>query len=215
MAVLVCGLNPSIHSAEAGVGFVTGSNRFWPGARAAGLVSADRDTFGALIHDGVGMTDLVKRATRRADELDRLEYQDGFARVERLVAWLRPRVVCFVGLSGWRVAVDSQAKAGLQNRDLAGRPVYVMPSTSGLNAHCQLPDVIDHLVRRSPPRRSGLISSCAPSARRVRPTRGPADRRGRPSDRSRPVLDALCEGREWPAPPPCRRWPDQANPDSG
>ncbi len=150
MAVLVCGLNPSIRAAEAGVGFVTANNRFWPGALAAGLVSTDRDPFAALNRDGVGMTDLVKRATRRADELDADEYRTGLARVERLVAWLQPRIVCVVGLSGWRAAVDRKAKAGLQPERLAGRPVYVMPSTSGLNAHCRLPDVIDHLteVRR-------------------------------------------------------------------
>lgn len=150
MAVLVCGLNPSIHAAEAGIGFVTGSNRFWPGALAAGLVSVDRNPFGALRQNGVGMTDLVKRATRRADELVAAEFRSGLERIERLVGWLQPRVVCFVGLSGWRVAVDRKAKAGLQAQTLAGRPVYVMPSTSGLNAHCQLPDVVDHLteVRR-------------------------------------------------------------------
>lgn len=150
MAVLVCGLNPSIHAAEAGVGFVTPSNRFWSGALTAGLVAVDRDPYQALNRDGVGMTDLVKRATRRADELDANEYRNGLARVERLVAWLQPRIVCFVGLAGWRTASDRQAKVGVQARALGGRPVYVMPSTSGLNAHCQLPEVIEHLteVRR-------------------------------------------------------------------
>lgn len=150
MAVLVCGLNPSIHAAEAGVGFVTPNNRFWAGALTAGLVSVDRDPYRALDRDGVGMTDLVKRATRRADELDGDEYRTGLARVERLVGWLQPRVVCFVGLSGWRAAVDRTAKPGLQAAELSGRPVYLMPSTSGLNAHSQLPDVIEHLteVRR-------------------------------------------------------------------
>ncbi len=145
MSVLICGLNPSVHAAEAGVGFVTASNRFWPGAQAAGLVTVDRDPFAAL-SDGVGMTDLVKRASRRASELDRREYRAGLARVERLVSWLRPRLVCFVGLSGWRAAVDTKATAGLQARDLAGAAVYVMPSTSGLNTHCRLSDVVEHLT---------------------------------------------------------------------
>jgi len=155
MNVLMCGLNPSIHAAEAGVGFVTGSNRFWSAAMAAGVVSVDRDPHGALHRDGVGMTDLVKRATRRADELADDEYRTGLGRIERLVAWLQPGVVCFVGLSGWRIAVDRRAKAGLQPRSLGGRPVYVMPSTSGLNAHCRLPDVIAHFteVRRLSARR--------------------------------------------------------------
>jgi TDG/mug DNA glycosylase family protein len=50
-----------------------------------------------------------------------------------------------VGLSGWRAAVDAGARAGLQPEPLAGRPVYVMPSTSGVNAHAQLPELAAHL----------------------------------------------------------------------
>jgi TDG/mug DNA glycosylase family protein len=145
MRMLVCGLNPSLHSADLGVGFGRAGNRFWPAALAAGVVSVDRDARHALEHHGIGMTDLVKRATPRADELAAHEYRDGLARVERLCAWLRPASVCMVGLSGWRVAVDRTATAGWQERDLGGSPVYVMPSTSGLNAHSQLPDLTGHL----------------------------------------------------------------------
>lgn len=145
MRVLVVGLNPSLHAADAGVGYVTPSNRFWRAALQAGLVTADRDPWHALRHHGVGMTDLVKRATRRADELHAEEFRAGVARVDRLCARLRPGVVCVVGLAGWRAAVDRQAVVGLQERRLGGRPVYVMPSTSGLNASSQLPDLTAHL----------------------------------------------------------------------
>ncbi|MEM7142599.1 MAG: uracil-DNA glycosylase family protein [Actinomycetota bacterium] len=145
MRLLVCGLNPSLHSADLGVGFGRAGNRFWPAALGAGIVSVDRDARHALAEHGIGMTDLVKRATPRADELDRSEYVDGLGRVERLCAWLRPAAVCMVGLSGWREAVDRKATAGWQARDLGGSPVYVMPSTSGLNAHAQLPDLTEHL----------------------------------------------------------------------
>jgi hypothetical protein len=41
--------------------------------------------------------------------------------------------------------VDGAARAGLQPETFGGRPVYVMPSTSGLNAHTQLPALVDHL----------------------------------------------------------------------
>lgn len=145
MRMLICGLNPSLHSADAGVGFARPGNRFWPAAIDTGLVSVDRDPLHALAHHGIGMTDLVKRATRRADELDRAEYVAGLQRVERLAEWLQPEAVCFVGLSGWRAAVDKSAKAGWQPRGLGGRPIYLMPSTSGLNAHSQLPDLTAHL----------------------------------------------------------------------
>lgn len=145
LRLLVCGLNPSLHAADAGVGFVTPGNRFWPAALAAGLASRDRDPRHALHHHGLGMTDLVKRATPRAAELTATEYRDGLARVERLCAWLRPTAVCFVGLAGWRAAVDRRARPGWQDRGLGGVPAYVMPSTSGLNAATPLADHVAHL----------------------------------------------------------------------
>jgi double-stranded uracil-DNA glycosylase len=145
MRLLVCGLNPSLHAADAGVGFVTPGNRFWPAALAAGLVTVDRDPVRALVHHGVGMTDLVKRASPRAAELTRDEYADGLARIGRLAEWLHPAAICFVGLAGWRAATDKRAIAGLQERTVGGRPVYVMPNTSGINGSSSLADLTEHL----------------------------------------------------------------------
>jgi TDG/mug DNA glycosylase family protein len=144
MRLLVCGLNPSVYSADVGIGFARPGNRFWPAAIAAGLVSVGRDPRAALAA-GIGMTDLVKRATPRADELTRDEYRAGLARVERLVQWLQPGAVCFVGLAGWRDAVDRRALAGEQPEGIGGRPAYVMPSTSGLNARTPPRELADHL----------------------------------------------------------------------
>ena len=145
MRLLVCGLNPSLHAADAGVGFVTASNRFWPAAADAGLVPGRVSPAIALRRHRLGMTDLVKRATRRADELTAREYRDGLTRVERLAAWLEPGAVCFVGLGGWRAAVDRRAGPGIQDVEIGGRPVYLMPSTSGLNARVGRADLADHL----------------------------------------------------------------------
>jgi len=146
MRLLVVGLNPSEYSADRGFGFARPGNRFWPAAAAAGLVTRTHDPVYALRVDGIGMTDLVKRATPRADGLTAAEYRDGLARIERLVAWLQPRAVCFAGLAGWRAAVDRKAVAGVQGRTLGGRPVYVMPNPSGLNAHDTVVTLTDHLL---------------------------------------------------------------------
>lgn len=146
MRLLVCGLNPSLVAADAGVGYAGRSNRFWPAAAAAGLVTVPRDPEIALAR-GVGFTDLVKRATRSAAELTPQEYRDGLARVHRLVEWLRPGAVVFVGLAGWRAAVDRAARPGWQAEPLGGAggvPAYLMPSTSGLNARVPLDALTDH-----------------------------------------------------------------------
>ncbi|HZP28690.1 MAG TPA: uracil-DNA glycosylase family protein [Acidimicrobiia bacterium] len=145
MRLLVCGLNPSIYAADRGVGFARPGNRFWPAALAAGILSRDRDPAHALAHHGIGMTDLVKRATTGAGELTVGEYRAGAARVRRLVEWLQPRAVCFVGLAGWRAAVDRRAVAGVRPDGFGGRPAYVMPNSSGLNAHATPAILAEHL----------------------------------------------------------------------
>lgn len=145
MRLLVCGLNPSVYAAEAGVGYARPSNRFWAAAGAAGLVDHLRDPAAALRQHAIGMTDLVKRATARSAELSRDEYRAGAERVRRLVEWLEPQAVCFVGLEGYRAAVDARASIGWQPTPFGGRPAYVMPSTSGLNARSRPHDLADHL----------------------------------------------------------------------
>jgi TDG/mug DNA glycosylase family protein len=145
MRVLLCGLNPSLYAADAGVGFARPGNRFWPAALAAGLVSRDRDPDHALRVHRVGSTDVVKRATVGADELTADELRAGMGRVERLCEWLRPGVLCLLGLAGWRAAVDRRAGAGPQEQRLGGVPVYVMPNPSGRNAHTTPAALVDHL----------------------------------------------------------------------
>ncbi|HEX4490428.1 MAG TPA: mismatch-specific DNA-glycosylase [Acidimicrobiia bacterium] len=145
LRALLVGLNPSLYSADAGVGFARPGNRFWPAALAAGLVTRDRDPLDALCAHGVGMTDLVKRATARADELSDDEFRAGAARVRALVEWLTPASVCFVGLSGYRIAVDRRAVAGWQRERFGGAATYVMPNPSGLNAHAPPAVLAEHL----------------------------------------------------------------------
>ena len=145
MRLLVCGVNPSWYSADAGVGYARPGNRFWPAAMAAGIVTVDRDPVAALVGHGVGMTDFVKRPSRTAAEVTGAEYRRGFERVERLVAWLRPGAVLFTGLSGWRDVVNPKAVAGVQPEAIGGRPAYVMPSTSGLNARTPPAELAGHM----------------------------------------------------------------------
>lgn len=146
MRVLVCGLNPSVVAADAGYGYAGPTNRFWRAAVASGLVTRPRDPLGCAVHDGVGMTDMVKRATPNAAMLAVEEYRAGAERVRRLVQWLQPGLVLFVGLAGWRAAVDRTSTAGLQPEPFAGAPAYVMPSTSGLNAHSRPAELTAHMA---------------------------------------------------------------------
>jgi len=147
MRLLVSGLNPSLHAADAGVGYAGPGNRFWPALAEAGLLppGADRDPWRLLAAGGIGMTDVVKRATTKASELATAEYRTGVERLDRLCALLAPEAVVLVGLAGWRAGADRAATPGWQERRLGPSPVYVMPSTSGLNAGTSRADLVAHL----------------------------------------------------------------------
>jgi TDG/mug DNA glycosylase family protein len=146
MRALIVGLNPSVLSADRGIGFARPGNRFWPAAIESGLVTRALDPFRALTVDRVGMTNLVRRATVGAKELTRAEYGEGAQRLDRLVEWLRPASVVFVGVTGYRLAVDKTATLGWQHSQFGGTRTYVMPNTSGLNAHARPADFTAHLA---------------------------------------------------------------------
>jgi TDG/mug DNA glycosylase family protein len=146
LGLLVCGLNPSLGAANTGVPFVGPSNRFWSAATRAKLVERERDPWDAL-RRGMGFTDLVKRPTRSASELRPAEYTAGLVRLEKRVRQEGIKAICFVGLDGWRRAVDPKAAPGWIEGGVSGRPAYLMPSTSGRNAHSDLASLARHLRR--------------------------------------------------------------------
>jgi len=143
MRMLLVGLNPSLHSVEAGYGFAGPGNRFWPAVTEAGLISKDRDPMHALKHHQIGMSDLVKRASTKASAISDVEYQAGVARLDRLCSWLSPEIVCVLGITGWRSALNNRnLRLGKQTTQLGGRTVYVIPNPSGLNAHTNHADLV-------------------------------------------------------------------------
>jgi double-stranded uracil-DNA glycosylase len=142
LAVLLCGINPSLWSGAVGLHFANPSNRLWPTLHLSGWTARrlrPHET-GALLAAGLGVTNLVPRATARADELDDDELRAGLPRVAALVEQVRPRWVAFLGLSSFRVATgDRRAAVGPQERAVGGAPVWLLPNPSGLNASWQLP----------------------------------------------------------------------------
>lgn len=138
LRVLFVGINPSLRSAEVGHHFARPGNRFWPTLYAAGftprLLTPYED--GLLPSFGVGVTNLVSRPTRAASELTSTELRDGAVTLEeRARAWA-PRLVAMVGVVAYRAAfARPHADIGLQEEKVGDRPVWVLPNTSGLNAH--------------------------------------------------------------------------------
>jgi G:T/U-mismatch repair DNA glycosylase len=142
---LVCGINPSPASANAGVGYFRKGNRFWPAALGAGLVTTDRDPDRALRVDKIGFTDFVARVEADAAKLGRDELRAGSEVVAALVRRHKPGAVLFTSITAYRTAVDRRAVVGVQPLPFGGRPAYVMPSTSGRNAATSLAQLTDHM----------------------------------------------------------------------
>jgi double-stranded uracil-DNA glycosylase len=141
--VLFCGINPGLYSTATGHHFARPGNRFWPALHAAGftprlLAPADQRELLAL---GCGITNLVSRTTAAADELSPGELRAGGRRLLRKVRRYRPRVVAVVGITAFRIAFDRPGAAlGAQDELLDGARFWVLPNTSGLNAHFQAAD---------------------------------------------------------------------------
>jgi double-stranded uracil-DNA glycosylase len=146
LGVLFCGINPSLYSAAVRHHFARPGNRFWPAIHGAGftrelLVPArERE----LLHAGIGITNVVPVATASADELSRDEYRQGVEALRRKLARYRPRTIAFLGLGAYRIASGRPgATIGLQPEPFAGVAAWALPNPSGLNAHYQLPALIE------------------------------------------------------------------------
>ena len=138
LRVLFVGINPSLRSAQVGHHFARPGNRFWPTLHAAGftprLLRPDEDA--ELPAHGIGVTNIAARPTRAAAELSNEELRAGAAELEAVVRAQAPRLVAIVGLTAYRTAfARPKAGWGLQPEPIGGRPVWVLPNPSGLNAH--------------------------------------------------------------------------------
>ena len=144
LKVLFCGINPGLYSGATRHHFARPGNRFWPALHAAGftqrLVSPWDEHL--LLEEGLGITNLVARATATAAELSPEELRAGRRRLERKVARYRPRWVAVVGIGAYRTAFDRpKAAMGRQQERMRGSGLWVLPNPSGLNANHQLPDL--------------------------------------------------------------------------
>ncbi|MGE0872674.1 MAG: G/U mismatch-specific DNA glycosylase [Kofleriaceae bacterium] len=147
--VLFCGINPGLFSAAVGHHFARPGNRFWPTLFASGFTPRlfDPDEERLLLELGLGITNLVARATATADELARDELRAGARILRQKVARHKPRFLAVVGLSAYRVAFEvPNARPGLQAECIGTTRIWVLPNPSGLNAHYQ-PAALARLFR--------------------------------------------------------------------
>ncbi len=145
--LLFVGINPGLRSAAAQSHFANRGNRFYPALHRAGIVNRLIDAsegmtqqdLALLCRRGLGITNLVARATARADELSTSELLAGVDVLEHKVHEFRPNLVAVLGISAYRTAFRvPRATTGRQPSMLAGAQLWVAPNPSGRNAHASL-----------------------------------------------------------------------------
>ena len=147
LRLLFVGINPGLWTAATQTHFAHPGNRFYPALLEAGIITRPIPPTGMtdadrahLVERGIGISNVVHRATARADELTRDELVAGGEELQALVRRVKPRVVAVAGITAYRAAfAQPKALAGPQPPDLTGAwgdaEVWVVPNPSGLNAH--------------------------------------------------------------------------------
>ena len=136
--VLFCGINPSLYSAVLGVHFARPGNRFWPALHRSGFTPRQFDPSEQheLLALKLGVTNVVDRATARADELDDEELRAGGQALVAKVEQAKPRWLAVLGITAYRLAFgESKARVGRQAGMIGSTNVWALPNPSGLNAH--------------------------------------------------------------------------------
>ena len=141
LRVLFCGINPGLWTSYTGHHFAGPGNRFWKALHLGGftprvLEPAEK---AELLEYGVGITNVVARASATAAELSTAEYVAGGKRLVAKLRKFQPRALAVLGLGAYRAAFGHTAAGVGEQEDRIGRTrVWVMPNPSGLNQNYSL-----------------------------------------------------------------------------
>ena len=173
LRLLFVGINPGLWTAAVQTHFAHPTNRFYPALAAAGITEHEVDRVAGmtdadrarLLARGVGITNLVRRASARASELSREELREGGERLRRFVAEHRPAVVAIAGVTAYRDAFGERGAAlGRQPDTLesaarwSDAALWVVPNPSGLNAHETVATLA--AAYAAPAAEAGVIGRC-------------------------------------------------------
>ncbi|MGX6444246.1 G/U mismatch-specific DNA glycosylase [Neobacillus sp. K501] len=136
LKILFVGFNPSIRSSEMGHHFANPNNRFWKILFEAGLTPRKFEAIEdyKLLELGMGLTNIVARPTKAADEITKEEYREGKEILRKKIKKFRPEIVCFVGKGVYQqYSGVKKVPWGKQETVLVpGTIDFVAPSSSGL-----------------------------------------------------------------------------------
>ena len=145
LKVIFCGINPGLKSASDGHHFSGRSNRFWKVLHQAGFTPYEIEPVNdaAILDLGYGLTTAVDRATARADELSRDEFDNSIESFKTKITHYRPKYIAFLGKAAYMAfSGKKQVSWGYQAEDFCGAMVWILPNPSGLNRGFTLVDLV-------------------------------------------------------------------------
>ena len=169
--VLFVGINPGLYTAAIGHHFGRPGNRFWAALHRAGFTPRQLSPFEEreLLALGLGVTNVVNRATGAADELSDDDLRAGARALTRKVRRLAPGFVAFFGLGAYRVGFGRPTAAvGEQPEGIGESRVWLLPNPSGRTAGYQLDAIVSELARLRQAALSARSSTTTGIGRRVR-----------------------------------------------
>ncbi|PLR75457.1 mismatch-specific DNA-glycosylase [Bacillus sp. V3-13] len=144
--IVFVGFNPSIRSAEIGHHYANPNNRFWKILYEAGLTPGKYHTTEdyLLLELGYGLTNIVSRPTKAADEITKEEYKEGKQQLKEKIQHFKPKIVCFVGKGVYQeYSGKKDVKWKRQEQSVVNGTIdFVAPSSSGL-VRMKIDEVVD------------------------------------------------------------------------
>lgn len=164
--LLFVGINPGLWTAATQTHFAHPGNRFYPALLLGGVIEREIDRGTGMSDDdrrhlverGIGITNVVHRATAKASELTTSELRAGGEQLRECVAAHGPAVVAVAGITAYRTAFGvPTATMGRQPEPFEGAELWIVPNPSGLNAH----ETVETLAAayREPAVAAGVIRS--------------------------------------------------------
>ncbi|XP_033227877.1 G/T mismatch-specific thymine DNA glycosylase-like [Belonocnema kinseyi] len=143
------GINPSLTAAYRGRYYAGPGNHFYKLLHESGLVPrfVNFEEDHQLLQFGIGLTNIVDRATRSSADLSRAEIKEGSTTIDQKLREFKPRIAVFNGKCIYEVFANKTGKSdfnfGLQPQRIGETALWVVPSSS---ARCStFPRMVDKL----------------------------------------------------------------------
>lgn len=145
LRVVFCGINPGLKSAVLGHHFAGRGNRFWKTIHLAGFTPEEitPENGESILVYRCGLTTAVDRATSRADELSRDEFESAGSGLSAKIARYSPTYTAFLGKRAFSEIFRRKLVSwGEQDVLLGGSKTWVLPNPSGLNRSFSLHQLV-------------------------------------------------------------------------